>query len=299
MKSTKKMIMVPEMEYSTLLNMLKNKDELGYEKSKIDNKIARTLADPKLTQLVKGKKYDWLIKQQQQMKRDISAEAMKPQNVMLDKEQLKTILSDISKYLGVEPTKIGQSEGKEDEILQTPRLTKSQRKKQKERAKKNTPTKPQDRLNQSYDDLNISGTSIPKTPAKSPQKQITPKLNYIIHPNQYNDFLKILKQNDLKLKINKRTKEILNEKDQPIEGSNYNDILDYLTGKTETKPPGTEELVTRMQGEKYYTQARDWAEQYRQSGQGKKLQLYKTTKGLIRRKQIKNQTFKPLMWAKL
>jgi hypothetical protein len=291
--------MVPEMEYLTLLNMLKNKDELGYEKSKVDTQISQTLSNPKLSKLVKGKKYDWLVKQQQQLRKDISTEASKPQNVLLDKDQLKTIVSDISKYLGVEPTKLRQPATNEDEIMQTPKLTKSQKKRQKEKAKKNTPTKPLDEINQSYDDFNIPGSSIPKTPTQNTQKQATPKRNYIIHPDQYSDFVTIFKQNAAKLKINKSTKEILKENGQPIEGSNYNHVLDYLTGEDKTKPPGTEELVTRMQGEKYYTQARKWAEEYRQLGQGKKLKLYKTTKGLIRRKQIKYQAFKPLMWAKL
>jgi hypothetical protein len=67
--------MVPEMEYLTLLNMLKNKDELGYEKSKVDTQISQTLSNPNLSQLVKGKKYDWLVKQQQQLRKDISTEA--------------------------------------------------------------------------------------------------------------------------------------------------------------------------------------------------------------------------------
>jgi hypothetical protein len=289
------MIMVPEMEYSTLLNMLKNKDEIGYEKSKIDNKIARTLADPKLSQLVKGKKYDWLIKQQQQMKRDMSAEAMKPQNVMLDKEQLKTILSDISKYLGVEPTKAREAEKMEEGIMQTPRLSSGQKKRRRLKAK-NSAIKPQDQLNQSYDGFDVPGTSTPTSPA---QKQATPKRTYLIHPDQYSGLEKIFKQNAEKLKINKRTKEILNANGQPIQGSNYNDILDYLTGEDVTKPPGTEELVTRMQGEKYYTRARDWAKYYQQRGEGKKRQLYKTTKGLVRRKQIKTRSFKPLLWTKL
>jgi hypothetical protein len=270
MKATKKMIMIPEMEYLTLLNMLKNRDETGYEKAKLDTKIANILYDPKLNSLIKGKKYDWLVKQQQQIKKDIISKATKPQNVILDNEQLESIVSGISKYLGIEPTRIKHEEILRKTIKQSPLKI---------------PKKEED--DEEEEEFESADETIrPYT-----------KKDYIIHPNYYEDMKKILKQNSSKLKIDKAG-HILDDKDKVIEGSNYLDILEHLTGQEYTKPPGTDLLLNRMKGEKYYQKALNWAESHRQKGEGKKIQMYKSTKGLVRKKQ-KKRSFKPIMWTKL
>jgi hypothetical protein len=274
MKSTKKMIMVPEMEYMTLLNMIKNKDEMGYEKSKIDTEISKTLSNPKLKSLIKGKKYDYLVKQQQQLRKIIAEEADRPKSVILDKDQLASIVSGISKYLGVEPTRI-----KQEKIVAKPR--------------KISPLKiPK---NEEEDDEEEEFESADET-LRSPTTSSPKKKNYIIHPDYYDDMKKILKNNSTKLKIN-RIGQLLDEKNKVIEGSNYIDILHHLVGDKTDKPPGTELLLNRMKGEKYFEKAKEWAEEHRQKGEGKK--LYKTTRGLIRKKQHKVKPFKPLIWAKL
>lgn len=280
MKATKKMIMVPEMEYMTLLNMLKNKDELGYEKAKVDTKISQTLSDPKLNQMVKGKKYDLLLKQQQQLRSDIASEKERPQNVVLDKNQLDALVSGISKYLGVEPAKIIQPS--------TSRI-KAPQKVKKEKVP--TPKKEKDK----GDEADNEEETDYETPRASPTRDPEPKIkNYIFHPNYYDDMIKIFKKNTSKLGITKNGS-ILDDKNKVIEGSNYIDMLDYLVGHKKLKPVGTDLFVNRMKDENYYKTALEWAEYHRQRGEGKKLQLYKTTKGLIRKK----QTFKPLMWTKL
>ena len=100
------------------------------------------------------------------------------------------------------------------------------------------------------------------------------------------------------MKIN-RTNQILTDDDLPIQGSDLDEILDYMVGRTKVKPPGTQTLIDRMKNESYYKKAINWAEQHRQKGEGRRfkipVQLYKT-KGLVRKNP---KTFKPLIWAKL
>ena len=56
MKHTKKMIMVPEVEYQTLMNMIKGENQMTTEIVGTETEIKKVLHDPKLSELVKGKK---------------------------------------------------------------------------------------------------------------------------------------------------------------------------------------------------------------------------------------------------
>ena len=105
MKHTKKMIMVPEVEWLTMLNMIKGSESLAREKVGTEMKMAKVLRDPKLSEDVKSKKYNWLYKQRRQLKKEIADEASKPQKIIIDPEQLDSLKADLSKYLGVAPTK--------------------------------------------------------------------------------------------------------------------------------------------------------------------------------------------------
>ena len=105
MKHTKKMIMVPEAEWLTMLNMIKGSEPLAREKVGTEMKMAKVLRDPKLSEDVKAKKYNWLYKQRRQLKKEISDEASKPQKIVIDPDQLDAIKSDMSKYLGIAPTR--------------------------------------------------------------------------------------------------------------------------------------------------------------------------------------------------
>ena len=71
MKHTKKMIMVPEVEYATLMNMIKGDKPLLREKAETETQIKKVLHDPKLSELVKGKKYDLLMKQRHNLKNEL------------------------------------------------------------------------------------------------------------------------------------------------------------------------------------------------------------------------------------
>ncbi|CAK5087150.1 unnamed protein product [Meloidogyne enterolobii] len=84
MKHTKKMIMVPESEYLTLLNMIKgNSDFMQTEKARTDAKIMETLEDPKISEETRAKKYNLLYKKRQQLKQEIEN---RPQKVILQEK---------------------------------------------------------------------------------------------------------------------------------------------------------------------------------------------------------------------
>ena len=101
MKHTKKMIMVPEAQWLTILDMIKGSEPLAREKVGTEMKMAKLLRDPKLCEDVKAKKYSWLYKQRRHLKKEISDEASKSQKIAIDPDQLDAIKSDMSKYLGV------------------------------------------------------------------------------------------------------------------------------------------------------------------------------------------------------
>lgn len=59
MKYTKKMIMIPEVEYITLLNMIKGEKPLAVEKAQTDTKIGDILRDTKLSEPAKKNRKMW------------------------------------------------------------------------------------------------------------------------------------------------------------------------------------------------------------------------------------------------
>nr|CAD2185719.1 unnamed protein product [Meloidogyne enterolobii] len=95
MKHTKKMIMVPESEYLTLLGMIKGGDFLQNEKVQTDSKIKQTLSDPNLSEDVKAQKYNWLYKKRRQLKQELEN---RPQKVIID-EGNSARASEIAPYL--------------------------------------------------------------------------------------------------------------------------------------------------------------------------------------------------------
>jgi hypothetical protein len=80
MKHAKKMVMIPEIEYLTLLAMIKGDDPHKTEKATIEAKIQQNLKDNKISEDIKGKKYDWLLKQKRKLRDLIDG---KPQNVVI------------------------------------------------------------------------------------------------------------------------------------------------------------------------------------------------------------------------
>ncbi|CAK5077910.1 unnamed protein product [Meloidogyne enterolobii] len=95
MKHTKKMIMVPESEYLTLLSMIKGGDFLQNEKVQTDSKIKQTLSDPNLSEDVKAQKYKLLYKKRRQLKHELEN---RPQKVIIDEGNVARA-SEIAPYL--------------------------------------------------------------------------------------------------------------------------------------------------------------------------------------------------------
>lgn len=81
MKHTKKMIMVPEIEYLTLLNMIKGRtDFMHTEKAQTDSLIKDALEDPKINEETRAKKYNLLYNKRRQLQQKIEN---RPQKVII------------------------------------------------------------------------------------------------------------------------------------------------------------------------------------------------------------------------
>ena len=89
MKFTKKMIMVPEVEYMTLMNMIKGENPLQTEKAKTDTKIAKLLQNRNISEAAKAHKYQWLIKQRKQLKNEIKKSRKNHKRLFWTKSRLK------------------------------------------------------------------------------------------------------------------------------------------------------------------------------------------------------------------
>uniref|UniRef100_A0A1I8BKJ1 Transposase n=1 Tax=Meloidogyne hapla TaxID=6305 RepID=A0A1I8BKJ1_MELHA len=89
------MIMVPESEYLTLLGMIKGNDYLQTEKAQADVEVKKTLDDPKISEDVKAKKYNWLYKKRRQLKHELEN---RPQKVIID-EGKATTAPEVAPYL--------------------------------------------------------------------------------------------------------------------------------------------------------------------------------------------------------
>src|SRR5215469_13900586 len=149
MKYTKKMIMVPEAEYLTLLNMIKGNDYLKTEKAEKETEISNVLRDPKLSEGTRARKYAWLVKQRRQLKNEIE----KPPTIQIDPEQLKIL--NTPKYMGVEETT-------------------SQQQQQSSKKKKKRKKKQEETDDVSFDDQLFSTPQQRKSPEKTSTPQKTP-----------------------------------------------------------------------------------------------------------------------------
>ena len=111
MKYTKKMMMIPQGEYMTLMNMIKGENPLGSEKAETSTEIAKVLNNRKINENIKSKKYQLLFRKRGRLKKEIEEEANKPKRVLLDDDQLKSIekaATSVPRYLGVAPGTIQQ-----------------------------------------------------------------------------------------------------------------------------------------------------------------------------------------------
>lgn len=105
------MMMIPQGEYMTLMNMIKGENPLGTEKAETSTEIAKVLNNRRINENIKSKKYQMLLKKRGRLKKEIEEEASKPKRVLLDEDQLKSIekaATSVPRYLGVAPGTIQQ-----------------------------------------------------------------------------------------------------------------------------------------------------------------------------------------------
>ena len=233
----------------------------------------KLLQNRRISEADKAHRYQWLAKQRKQLKNEIKNESEKPQKVVLDEEQIKTIENaaknnTASKYLGVAPT------------LSTSKLAIAPiRTVTAKRVRKNI-RKRQNIKNDSESEFeDASDLQIPP-----PEMGTSSSKQYIIHPDYKDDFLKILKGYSTKLNSKEKTV-------GGIKGSNVEDIVDYLANTNLKKPIGTDFLIDTIKNEQFYKRAIDWAKQHKQMGDG-----------MRRKKPIKavtTQKFKPSLWIRL
>ena len=57
------MIMIPEVEYITLMNMIKSENPLLSEKAQTDTKITKLLQNRRISEADKAHRYQWLANQ--------------------------------------------------------------------------------------------------------------------------------------------------------------------------------------------------------------------------------------------
>ncbi|KAL7079586.1 hypothetical protein ACQ4LE_001740 [Meloidogyne hapla] len=110
--------MVPESEYLALLGMIKGNDFLQTEKAQADVEIKKTLDDPKISEDVKAKKYNWLYKKRRQLKHELEN---RPQKVIIDEGKAASA-PEVAPYLQESATpkpKLIQAQSSSNDEYQT------------------------------------------------------------------------------------------------------------------------------------------------------------------------------------
>jgi hypothetical protein len=312
MKSAKKMIMIPEVEYFALLSMLKSDDPMKSEKALIDAKMHQNLQDKHVSEDVKAKKYDWLLKQKRKLRELIEG---KPQKVVIEN---MPVIPNIPPYMGIKEEgkkvklkrKIARSnigslvnssrKGSEftshdsasdltsDDYVSPLQQTSAQA------ARNAYPLRSQPSI--------IAPTQTPSSAGSITPRQETPKsrssasISPQIHGSKYNQVMAYVTKNKEKYGIMGDGSILTNFK-KPVGGSNYVDSIKYLTGQISTPPKGLAFLKAKlMKDDEFKTK-------FLQTGKGKinkKLIVIKMkpikTPGLNR---SKHNIFKPKLWAKL
>jgi hypothetical protein len=294
MRFTKKMVMVPEAEYLTLLGMLKAAPggHLQAEKAQTDSELRRVLTDPKLSAPVKAGKYDMLQRKRQQLKAAIEG---RPQKVVIENPGAKAAAqADIPPYMAHEPQ-------------QNPLETET-----------------------AYESVAEEWGEQQKSPMRRRRKHAAEKqhdspFKSIIHPRYGEELKNFVAKNKDKFHIHEDGRFDMNVAGKAIKESDYKQVLEYMMGERDGMPKGFKFLMTRLGKEptvqqfmrdsraksdssgssKSGTGATTNSSYSSQSGEGKRRRVHiiahapaklikaGKTKGLERKR------FKPTLWAKL
>jgi len=277
MKHTKKMIMVPESEYLTLLGMIKGGDFLQKEKAQTDMELKKTLDDPKISEEVKAKKYNWLYKKRRQLKHELEN---RPQKVIIDEN--KANAPEVAPYL-------------QENIANTPKP-------------RLIPSKIQRYSNTEYPS---ESEVTPKLP-RAKRKSAIPfsKFKGIIATRYSTELDNYVKDNAEKFRISKNGSFESNVPGRLVKNSNFTDVLEYVKGETSSPPKGfsflfnrlskdplVKEMIKETRGEN--TSESSTTDNQSGSGKRRKRVLVKVlpinSPGLVRRK----NKFIPQIWEKL
>lgn len=278
MKFTKKMVMIPDEEYVALTKLLSGGDPIKTEKAKTDLKIKQTLRNPTLTTLEKGKKYDLLAKKRRKLIRMVE-----------DKEKLiptQTFNAYPLPTTGLVPAMIPQQQLQEaQQILLQPVPQEEQ--------------VPEEEVAEEEQTV----TSRPTT--RSHQESLNRYHGALAEGKDYHELRSRLEDYYEYFGIT-QDGTILSDRDRevPIQGSNYKNIVDYIAGrKAKLNIPdqkGLSVLIGRFADD-------DYTKKFiipKQLGSGRKKYiidlkkpklLLPKTKGLVRDRFI----FKPKLWVKL
>jgi len=276
MKHTKKMVMVPESEYLTLLNMIKGGDFLQNEKAQANMEIKNTLEDPKLSEDVKAKKYNWLYKKRRQLKHELEN---RPQKVIIDDS--KANAPEVAPYL-------------QEAATTTPKS---------KLIPKKVPAESNSKSEYQTD-------SEPTTSKQTKRRNITP-FNGIISRRYSKELENYVKDNAEKFRIRKNGSFESNVKGRLVKNSNFTEVLEYVQGEISSPPKGfsflfnrlskdplVKEMIKETKGE---SSTEESLTEDNQSGSGKRKKrvLVKVTPinspGFVRRK----NNFVPKIWEKL
>ena len=285
MKHTKKMIMVPETEYHTLLSMIRGEDFLQREKAQTDAEITMTLNDPKISEDVKAKKYNWLYKKRRQLKHELEN---RPQRVIIDEG--KTL--EVAPYLqeSISPT-------------HKPKVLNEEKEEPQPNIEPNT-----------FLEASTSRTKISRNKFSTPFKGIG-----IIAKRYSNELENYVKDNAEKFRIRKNGSFESNVPGTIVKHSNFTDVLEYVKGEISSPPKGFSFLFNRLSKDPLVKEmiretrgeSTDEESSENQSGTGKRKKrvlvkvLPINSPGLVRRKDKftglvrQKHRFTPKIWEKL
>ena len=81
--------------------------------------------------------------------------------------------------------------------------------------------------------------------------------------------------------------------------SNITEILDYLSGKADRKPSGTDVFLDIVKNEKWWQENKKFTDWHQQHGDGKRKREKNLRKRLKKRREEQKKEFKPLIWVRL
>ena len=279
MNYTKKMLLIPEDEYTTLMSLYThpNTDNLNLEKAETDAKMKTTFKDNKLSQIEKGAIINLLTKKRRQLRK------------MIENRPLKIILeskNDEKPTTGIVPSDV--KETNLQQIQDAPNINAEI-----------------DATNESVDSLEEEDEN-----EKIKQAKIIPdslsKIKGIIKPEFYNELKKYIYNNRQMFGVTNVGGIISNIKTQTmVTNSNLLEVLRHLTGEKEASKGtpiaiATSRLYNRLKKDNKFKELVAKSEQHGTGIKRKNYIIQLNTKN----KDLKIKTpglprFKPKLWVKL